>query len=1372
MSSHVPGYSLLPLTMVDTTYLLLDRKTKAEKGFALLTRARQEGDRFELRELNLQEQLGMISQLVMERFAGQHPSEDLTAAASSTIDECDSEAADLVTNYDEGDRETSDTVTNSAMMTAPMSVKELVAELMFKCKMTTNGFDEENYKHTKPGAKIMRKDQSETCLTTSVPESGSMADEAFSEADSEDALVVAAQTTAREMVAELLDMNNEKLGSASLNSNHEPKPRDPILPCVLDHDVQVAESAPERKSKKQSKADSAGFMPDGSTIVKTPRSCLKLPSGWNNLNPSELALQIKTVNSVDEDSPENRRIASLVDKLEQQPASGGISNVQETKQSKVARSRKRSKKRKSDKSIKASVSNPVKLPPNWQQIRPEKLAEELKASCESNLSPNALTEVVARLKKVSGNSTNTKVYSGSIIKLPANWDKLDDQSLAKDIKTCNKLPSGNPGLTQLLDKLMNSRVPEQSRKDNTTTKHVKLPADWNLSSPGDLADQIRDINCNKSVPAAVIDRLMNKEQEPTIRRSKQHGSSAGPIQLPHDWQHSSSRSLAKKIKSKLRKSANSAWKYSKLLKRLENQRNYQVTKRGKVSPIILPLNWEKSSSKDLVSKFTTNQNLDESSKSKILANLETRPREAKSDTSLAPVRLPHNWESCSAEDLSDAFKNKPFTSQISKVLENFKQSKHDSNYSKLKERSSDGRDRARKRSRSRRELKRKYSPNTKDCPVIKLPENWGSYSSIELASKMNCGKSDLNNLRLNRILANLEKDSQIQAKPSDPKAPIRLPLNWEQTTSQLLAEDIRKLNLNPNTMSRLLENLEKPEQPTLGAQYSKRKDKPDTSSVRPVRLPLNWENCSSEDLGEALKKKSFNSHIFKVLENLKRGNQDSNHSKSKERSSHGRAHARKSAGDREGNLKKVNLKKVRESQPFQLPLSWQNVSAEQLASKLLSKQNEMDGEHSKKLQEVIDKLKIKDGDNKRGREDHIKKKEEHIKHSKNTQKSIRHGDKIRRHNKHHGDGQKKRDDKKNKVVSNEKNSSRKYCAVLQISAEEKKRLLEPFQFGWRRECTFGLTRARLTPEGGFIKEKTRIDVYYWPPSSISRTPILPADKLNAELKKLGARRIKRIQEMKIYLENNDVERKTGLTIENFSFKAKVLDLGEFEFVRHTDRWKDKVQLYELNEPKNDDQSSQVVLSSEDLFGELSDLDDDGNESPDVGTSQLEDGDDTEKPEKDAITPKAVDNIEKPEKDASTPKAVDNIEKPEKETSKLEDRGNNERSEKDVDGDGENSEIPELKENHLAESGTVAGITAKREKRVKLVIKSSELQQSLTCSVKPRRTISKALEAFSSKCEVGMSRLQFCCAGRKLSGGEIASSLEDGVVSVTLVPEDK
>eukprot|EP00092_Neocalanus_flemingeri_P037938 GFUD01041295.1.p1 GENE.GFUD01041295.1~~GFUD01041295.1.p1 ORF type:complete len:584 (-),score=175.97 GFUD01041295.1:36-1745(-) len=569
-------------------------------------------------------------------------------------------------------------------------------------------------------------------------------------------------------------------------------------------------------------------------------------------------------------------------------------------------------------------------------------------------------------------------------------------------------------------------------------------------------------------------------------------------------------------------------------------------------------------------------------------------------------------------------------------------------------------------------------------------------------------------------------------------------------------------------MSRLLENLEKPEQSTLGVQYSKRKDKSDTSSGR---LPLNWENCSSEDLGEALKKKSFNSHIFKVLENLKRSNQgpnqDSNHSKSKERSSHGRAHARKSAGDREGNLKKV-----RESQPFQLPLSWQNVSAEQLASKLLSKQNEMDGEHSKKLQEVIDKLKIKDGDNKRGREDHIKKKEEHIKHSKNTQKSIRHGDKIRRHNKHHGDGQKKRDDKKNKVKSNEKNSSRKYCAVLHVSAEEKKRLLEPFQFGWRRECTFGLTRARLTPEGGFIKEKTRIDVYYWPPSSISRTPILPADKLNAELKKLGARRIKRIQEMKIYLENNDVERKTGLTIENFSFKAKVLDLGEFEFVRHTDRWKDKVQLYELNEPKNDDQSSQVVLSSEDLFGELSDLDDDGNESPDVGTSQLEDGDDTEKPEKDAITPKAVDNIEKLEKDASTPKAVDNIEKLEKDTSKLEDRGNNERSEKDVDGDGENSEIPELKENLLAESGTVAGITAKREKRVKLVIKSSELQQSLTCSVKPRRTIRKALEAFSTKCEVGMSRLQFFCAGRKLSGGEIASSLEDGVVSVTLVPEDQ
>ena len=59
--------------------------------------------------------------------------------------------------------------------------------------------------------------------------------------------------------------------------------------------------------------------------------------------------------------------------------------------------------------------------------------------------------------------------------------------------------------------------------------------------------------------------------------------------------------------------------------------------------------------------------------------------------------------------------------------------------------------------------------------------------------------------------------------------------------------------------------------------------------------------------------------------------------------------------------------------------------------------------------------------------------------------------------------------------NDEKKKSNEFSTVLNISEEEKARLLEPAQFGWRRECAVGVTGARLTPEGTLVKERIRID---------------------------------------------------------------------------------------------------------------------------------------------------------------------------------------------------------------------------------------------------------------------------------------------------------
>merc|ERR1719186_1251604 len=539
-----------------------------------------------------------------------------------------------------------------------------------------------------------------------------------------------------------------------------------------------AEITPVKKSQKIRKKRrlDAESTPDDPGVGQQPRSCLKLPPGWNNLSPTELVAQMRIVNRVGDDSLENKRISSLVDKLEEHPADD-FSKVEEGKKSKLprpTRPRKQVKKRKypNDECIKSSGSNPVILPPNWQQSSPSTLAAQLRAThaAEDDLKNKALTQVFAKLENFGINTKNKYEDSGSIIKLPANWAESDSQTLAADIQACNVGQSSNPGLTDLLTRLQTKQVSPIARKfppikllanwaqsspqtlaasiqssaaagqsvsglvaslvsgerrsaaasavtrprKEKTGQHVMLPPGWEQSRPGELADRMRQFN-SKAVPAAVIDRLKNED------RSSKLESSASPVKLPRNWQQSSTQALARKIKSKLHRSANKEG-LGKLLARLENPRKQEVKKKESSSRIMLPKNWANSSSKDLVSLISSKQTVDQATISKILTNLETRPFETKSDADNTPVKLPQNWASFSSQDLEEALKEKSSNGRISEVLLNLRKRKQ---VPVLKERSSHGRARSRRRSRASRggdrNSARKSSQNAR---AIQLPLSW------------------------------------------------------------------------------------------------------------------------------------------------------------------------------------------------------------------------------------------------------------------------------------------------------------------------------------------------------------------------------------------------------------------------------------------------------------------------------------------------------------------------------------------------------------------------------------------------------------------------------------------------------------------------
>ena len=73
--------------------------------------------------------------------------------------------------------------------------------------------------------------------------------------------------------------------------------------------------------------------------------------------------------------------------------------------------------------------------------------------------------------------------------------------------------------------------------------------------------------------------------------------------------------------------------------------------------------------------------------------------------------------------------------------------------------------------------------------------------------------------------------------------------------------------------------------------------------------------------------------------------------------------------------------------------------------------------------------------------------------------------------------------------------------------------------------------------------------------------------------------------MKTFLEKKNIERKIGITLENFSFKAKILDLGDFEYERYTEHARQHLAERErVKQAKNDE--GWVVETLEDVNNDL------------------------------------------------------------------------------------------------------------------------------------------------------------------------------------------
>ena len=86
-------------------------------------------------------------------------------------------------------------------------------------------------------------------------------------------------------------------------------------------------------------------------------------------------------------------------------------------------------------------------------------------------------------------------------------------------------------------------------------------------------------------------------------------------------------------------------------------------------------------------------------------------------------------------------------------------------------------------------------------------------------------------------------------------------------------------------------------------------------------------------------------------------------------------------------------------------------------------------------------------------------------------------------------------------------------------------LKKPGQFGFKREVVQRKNKTTLDDMGNVVEEKPRIDIFYYPPVG---------------------KMLRSSNDVEKYLSQNQQHH---LSLKNFSFSQKILDLGEFETVR-------------------------------------------------------------------------------------------------------------------------------------------------------------------------------------------------------------------------------
>merc|ERR1719470_639912 len=239
---------------------------------------------------------------------------------------------------------------------------------------------------------------------------------------------------------------------------------------------------------------------------------------------------MKTVNSLDEDCADYERISRVVDKMGQEP-SREERHVEETVKPVSEKQRFRKRKREALRELnKSNLSNPMKLPRNWDQCSPESLAAQLKSKVDIN--GNSLTKVLENLENVS--KVNNRQAKVSNFQLPANWAESDPQSLAENIKS-STLSAGNPDLGKILDKLQNKKAAQPTRK----TAPIVLPANWEEISNQDLAANIQAA----AAPGQQVSGLLARLAAPEVR-SRAPARKTGHIVLPANWEEISNQDLA------------------------------------------------------------------------------------------------------------------------------------------------------------------------------------------------------------------------------------------------------------------------------------------------------------------------------------------------------------------------------------------------------------------------------------------------------------------------------------------------------------------------------------------------------------------------------------------------------------------------------------------------------------------------------------------------------------------------------------------------------------------------------------------------------------------------------------------------------------